>query len=209
MEFYELYNQIPTSPPGMASDLLDLPSLPFTPLETNYLDVDFTLSPCTESGCATSTNLLEVLRTTQGKPMILHQDNLFQQRSELKESLSYRRNLYHTRNGSCPAVLITTDKDRSLLLSFNGPHNHPDRNPNTLDKHGPHNLPDRSPNTLDKHGPHNLTDRSPNTLDKHGPHNHPVRSPNTLDKHGPHNHPDRSPNTLDNHRKRHRLTYIL
>ena len=112
----------------MASDLLDLPS---PPLETNYLDVDFIVSPCTESGSATSTNFLEVLRTTRGKRMILHQDNLFQRRSELKERLSYRRDLYHTRNGSCPAKLAT-DKDRSLLLSSNGPHNHPDRSPNTI-----------------------------------------------------------------------------
>ena len=132
----KLYNQIPTSPPGMPSDLLDLPSLSFTPLATNYLDVDFILSPCTKSGSATSTNLLEVLRTTRGKPMILHQYNLFQQRSGLKEILTYRCNLYHTRSGSCPATL-TTDKCRSLLLSFNGQHNHPDRSPNTrrLDKH--------------------------------------------------------------------------
>ena len=114
----------------MPSDLLGLPSLSFTPLESNYLGVDFILSPCTESGSATNTNLLEVLRTTRGKPMILHQDNLFPQRSELKESSSYRCNPYDTRSGSCPATL-TTDKDSSL----NGPHNHPDRSPNTLDKH--------------------------------------------------------------------------
>ena len=78
MEFYELYHQIPTSLLEIPSDLLDFPSLHFTPIETNYLDVDFILSPCTKSGSATSTNLLEVLRTTRGKPLILYQDNLFQ-----------------------------------------------------------------------------------------------------------------------------------
>ena len=65
--------------------------------------------------------------------MIVHEVNIFQQRSEQKHSFSHRCNLYHTRNGGCPATL-TTDKEQSLLLSLKGPHNHPDRSPNTLEK---------------------------------------------------------------------------
>ena len=65
--------------------------------------------------------------------MIVHEINIFQQRSEQKHSFSHRCNLYHTRNGGCPATL-TTDKERSLLLSLKGPHNHPDKSPNTLEK---------------------------------------------------------------------------
>ena len=117
MEYYDLLNPIP----------LSLPSIEPLPLEA-YINLDDILSP------VPCTNLLEVLTTSRGKPMVVHEDNLFQQRSELKNNISYRCNQYHARNGNCPAT-ITTDKNRSLLLSFNGPHNHPDRSPNSLEKH--------------------------------------------------------------------------
>ena len=80
------------------------------------------------------TNLLEVVTSSRGKPMIIHQGNLFQQRSELTDGrLNYRCSLYHKRSGSCPA-LLTTDTERTLILTCKGEHNHSDRSPDTLNK---------------------------------------------------------------------------
>ena len=80
----------------------------------------------------TDTNLLEVITTNRGKPMIIHQGNLYQQRSQYKDGrISYRCSLYHQRTGSCTA-LLTTDSQHSLVLS-QSTHNHPERSPNTLD----------------------------------------------------------------------------
>ena len=69
--------------------------------------------------------------------MIIYEKNLFQERAQLKDKVSYRCSLYHTWKGStsCPATL-TTDKERktSTTLSFKGSHNHPDRSPGTLER---------------------------------------------------------------------------
>ena len=93
-----------------------------------------TTEQATTSDNSTATNLLEVITTNRGKPMIIHVSYLFQQQTLLADGrLNYRCSLYHKRSGSCPA-LLTTDENRTLILSRTGEHNHPDRSPDTLNK---------------------------------------------------------------------------
>ena len=129
-----------TSPDPIPSDLMDLSRFSFNSDQlTDCLlqIVDDPQHSTNTAAAATSSepgvNLLEVISTTLGKPSIIYNNNLFQERSQLKENISFRCSLYHSRNGSCPAT-IKTDKERSLVLEAKGSHNHPDLSPNTLNK---------------------------------------------------------------------------
>ena len=123
--------------PSIPNDLIDLPPFHFSPSDfAEQLKQMMEDPPHPSSSTADSTNsgfLLEVITTERGKPSIIYDNNVFQERSNLKDRISYRCSLYHTRNGSCPATL-KTDKQRSLVLETTGTHNHPDRSPNTLEK---------------------------------------------------------------------------
>ena len=109
---------------------LYIPQSPQLPLVLNDLS-DFNFDPdlfmnelasVTEGDSSstptpTDTNLLEVITTNRGKSMIIHQGNLYQQRSQYKDGrISYRCSLYHQRTGSCTA-LLTTDSQNSLVFS--------------------------------------------------------------------------------------------
>ena len=75
---------------------------------------------------------LDFHNSIEGIYMIIHNGNIYQQRSQFKDGrISYRCSLYHQRTGSCKATLVT-DSQRSLILA-ESPHNHRDRSPSTLD----------------------------------------------------------------------------
>jgi hypothetical protein len=137
MDFNYQNCYLPQSP-QLPPDLADLPTFHFDQYqfmeELAYVaDSDHPTSHPSPS-YPNSTNLLEVITTSRGKPMIIHEGNLFQQRSQAKDGrITYRCSLYHQRTGSCTAIL-TTDSQRSLVLSNKGTDNHPDRSPNTLDQ---------------------------------------------------------------------------
>ena len=131
MNFNHQNLYIPQSP-QLPLVLNDLPDFNFDPdLFMNEL-ASVTEGDSSSTPTPTDTNLLEVITTNRGKSMIIHQGNLYQQRSQYKDGrISYRCSLYHQRTGSCTA-LLTTDSQNSLVFS-QSTHNHPERSPNTLD----------------------------------------------------------------------------
>ena len=115
MNFNHQNLYIPQSP-QLPLVLNDLPDFNFDPdLFMNEL-ASVTEEDSSSTPTPTDTNF-EVITTNRGKSMIIHQGNLYQQRSQYKDGqISYRCSLYHQRTGSCTA-LLTTDSQNSLVFS--------------------------------------------------------------------------------------------
>ena len=92
--------QPPHHYPSIPDDLIDLPSFHFSLSDFSEQLQQMMENPSHPS-TADSVFLLEVITTERGKPSIIYNNNVFQERSSLKDRISYRCSLYHTRNGSC------------------------------------------------------------------------------------------------------------
>ena len=107
--FYDSSLNIPCNADGapyysdvsIPADLQDLPDLflTYSPPKFRHFPTDSDTSSLPGPSTTTdgSSNVpLEVITTKRGKPMIIYEKNLFQERTQLKDKVSYRCSLYHS-----------------------------------------------------------------------------------------------------------------